>query len=62
MTFKVGYWVVIDNHGDIWTTKIKEIKDEIVVKPETSVYVDTKKWFHVSRIRKATKGEIELIR
>lgn len=62
MEFQVGDWVVIDNHGDIWTTKVKEVKDGVVVKPETSVYVDSERWFHVSKVRKATKGEIDLVR
>jgi hypothetical protein len=62
MEFQVGDWVVIDHHGDIWTTKIKEIKDGIVVKPEMDIHVDENRWYHLSRVRKATRGEIELVR
>lgn len=58
--FMVGDWIVIDHYGDIWTTRIKEIKNDIVIKPEHDIHVDENRWYHMSRIRKATKGEIEL--
>ena len=58
--FKVGDWIVIDYYGDIWITRIKEIKNDIVIKPEYDIHVDEIRWYHMSRIRKATKGEIDL--
>jgi hypothetical protein len=61
VSLKIGDWVVIDHYGDIWTTKIKEIKDGIVIKPETEIHVDENRWYHISRVRKATKGEIALV-
>ena len=57
--FKVGDWIVIDHYGDIWTTRIKEIKNDIVIKPELDIHIDDDRWYHMSRIRKATNNEIE---
>lgn len=59
MDFEVGDWITIDFFGHIWTTRIKEIKNDIVIKPEYDIHIDDDRWYHMSRIRKATNDEIE---
>ncbi|AAU85057.1 hypothetical protein BCBBV1cgp10 [Bacillus phage BCASJ1c] len=59
MEFQVGDWVRINHYGNEWTTKVKEVRGRTVIKPEYDIHVSAGSWYHISRVRKATKEEIE---
>ncbi|MEN2468133.1 hypothetical protein [Ornithinibacillus sp. JPR2-1] len=58
--FEVNDWVVVNNHGDIWTSRIAKIThDEIAVYVDECPYVDNKQYYVFSKLRHATPEEIQ---
>lgn len=60
LDYKANDWVVVNNHGDIWTAKIAKIThDEIAVYVDECPYVDNKQYYVFSKLRHATHEEIQ---